>query len=174
MNNFKTVELKGFNKTEAIEKAPFQILKDATQAWKNAGKPLTGSAFKEFAAEYLQKFTKFTPGNGCILTVESGSADTRERPYTVTDIKNESGKRKYKTAISGYDKETGKLLFTNFENKNAAMNEAKELYKNGYRGDIHAIYEKKVVEGETGAFDVTYTPSKNTKEGTWLAFGVEA
>lgn len=174
MNNFKTIEVKAYTKQEAIEKAPFQILKDATQAWKNAGKPMTGTNLKEFMAEYLEKNTKFTIGNGCMITVEPGSADTRERPYTVNPIKNEQGKRNYKTAIQGVDVETGKVMFTCFGTKDDAEKLAKKLYKDGYRGNIHAIYTKQVTEGEAGAFDVEYTPSKNAKEGTYLFFGVEA
>ena len=175
MTNFKQVEVKGYTKNEAMEQVPFQVIKDATQAWKNAGKPMTGSALKEFMSEYLKANTKFAAGVGCSITIEPGVADTRERPYTVTDIKNESGKRKYKTGIQGVNPNTGEILFVNFENKAAAKEMAKELYTNkGYKGDIHATYVKAVVEGETGAFDVVYTPSKSAKLGTYLAFGVEA
>ena len=48
--NFKKVEVNAYTKDEAIEKAPFQIIKDATQAWKAAGKPLMGTALNEFLA----------------------------------------------------------------------------------------------------------------------------
>ena len=175
MTNFKQVEVKGYTKNEALKNVPFQVIKDATQAWKNAGKPMTGNALKEFMHEYLRANTKFAAGVGCLITVEAGVADTRERPYTVIDIKNDSGKRKYKTGIQGVNPETGEILFVNFENKAAAKEAAKALYtKEGYRGNIHATYVKEVVEGETGAFDVEYTPSKSAKVGTYLAFGVEA
>ena len=175
MSNFKQVEVKGYTKNEALKEVPFQVIKDATQAWKNAGKPLTGNALKEFMSEYLRVNTKFAAGIGCSITVEAGTADTRERPYTIYDIKNESGKRKYKTGIQGVNPETGEILFVNFENKAAAKEAAKALYtEGGYRGNIHATYVKEVVEGETGAFDVEYTPSKSAKVGTYLAFGVEA
>lgn len=175
MNNFKFEEIKAYTKNEATEKAPFQIIKDATQAWKNANKPLTGSALKEFMAEYLEKNTKFAAGIGCMITVDAGQADTRERPYTVTAIKNEQGKRGYKTAIQGLDKETGNILFTCFGTKDDAEKMAKALYTDkDFKGNIHAVYTKQVVEGEPGAFDVEYTPSKNAKIGSYLAFGVEA
>lgn len=175
MSNFKQVEVKGYTKNEALKEVPFQVIKDATQAWKNAGKPLTGNALKEFMSEYLRVNTKFAAGIGCSITVEAGTADTRERPYTIYDIKNESGKRKYKTGIQGVNPETGEILFVNFENKAAAKEAAKALYtEGGYRGNVHATYVKEVVEGETGAFDVEYTPSKSAKIGTYLAFGVEA
>lgn len=35
--NFKNVEVKGYTKQEAIAQAPFQVIRDATQAWKTAG-----------------------------------------------------------------------------------------------------------------------------------------
>ena len=39
--NFKKVEVKGYTKQEAVAQAPFQVIRDATQAWKAAGKPIT-------------------------------------------------------------------------------------------------------------------------------------
>ena len=62
MSNFKQVEAKGYTKNEALKNVPFQVIKDATQAWKNAGKPMTGSALKEFMSEYLRANTKFAAG----------------------------------------------------------------------------------------------------------------
>ena len=50
--NFKNVEVKGYTKQEAIAQAPFQVIRDATQAWKTAGKPISEKALKEFEAEY--------------------------------------------------------------------------------------------------------------------------
>lgn len=178
MSNFKTVEVKAFSKTEAlsqvVEQNGIQVIKDATQAWKNAGKPVTDKSLKEFCAEYLTKWTKFAQGIGCVIVVEPGVANNRERPYTITDIKNEKGKRKFKTGIVGVG-DNGEILFKNFENKAKAKEAAKELYtKHDYTGNIHATYTKEVVEGEPGAFDVTYTPSASAKLGTYIVFGVEA
>lgn len=173
--NFKKLEVKGFTKAEAIDQAPYQVIKDATQAWKNIGKPFGDKALKEFCAKYLEKHTKLAAGVGCSITVEAGSADTRDRPYSITDIKNEKGKRKYKTGYQGVNPETNETLFINFETKNKAKDVAKELYvKKGYRGDIFCKYIKAVVEGEVGAFEVRYTPSKSAKMGTYIVFGVEA
>ncbi len=174
MNNFKTVEVKAYTKQEAIEQAPFQILKDATQAWKNANKPMTGSALKEFMAEYLEKVTKFTTGNGCIITVDAGQADTRERPWTYNNVKTE-GKRKFNTVIELVNPETNEILGKSYGTKDDAAKLAKSLYADkDYKGDINACIKKDVVEGEPLAFTMTYTPSKNAKLGTYLVFGVEA
>lgn len=175
--NFKKVETKGFTKQDAIAQAPYQVIRDATQAWKTAGKPMTDKDLKVFCAEYLAKHTKYAAGIGCSITFEAGSADTRERPYTVIDIKNEKGKRKYKTGYQGINPATGEILFTNFETKTKAKEVAKGLYtneKNPYKGNIFCKYIKDVVEGEVGAFEVKYTPSKSAKMGTYICFGVEA
>jgi hypothetical protein len=36
---------------------------------------------------------------------------------------------------------------------------------------MFAKYVKEVVEGEVGAFEVVYTPSKSTKQGKYILFG---
>ena len=175
MANFKTVEVKGYTKNEAISNAPFQVIRDATQAWIKAGKPITEKPLKEFCAEYLAKFTKYAQGVGCSITVEAGSADTRERPYTVKDVKNEKGKRKFKKAFQLIDKETGEILGTSFGTKKDAQDLGKELYtKKGFKGNITCKIVHEVVEGEVVAFEIDYTPSKSAKVGTYICFGVEA
>ena len=78
-------------------------------------------------------------------------------------------------ARTGINPATGEILFTNFETKNKAKEVAKELYtKKDYKGDVFCKYIKDVVEGEVGAFEVKYTPSKSAKQGTYICFGVEA
>lgn len=174
--NFKKVEVNAYTKDEAIEKAPFQIIKDATQAWKAAGKPLMGTALNEFLAAKLQKETKFASGIGCIITIDSGTEDTRERPYSVKDIKNEQGKRKFGMSFLVTNKETGEVLFiATGSTKAEAIEKAKKLYtEKGFKGDLYGQYIKVVTEGEPGAFEVSYTPSKSTHLGKYLVFGVEA
>jgi hypothetical protein len=175
--NFKRLEVNAYTKQEAVEKVAgqFQIIKDATQAWKNANKPITEQALKAFCADYLQKHTKFASGIGCSITIESGTPDSRERPYSVRDIKNEKGKRHYKTGYQLLDKATGQVLGVSFDTKAKAKELAKKLYTDkGYKGDIYCKYIKEVTEGEVGAFEVTYTPSKSSKLGKYLCFGVEA
>lgn len=172
--NFKTIEVMGYSKAEAFEKAPFQIFKDATTAWKKAGMPISQTALKSFCSDYLAKSTKFAKNLGCSITFESAVADSRERPYQFIPIKNESGKRSYKTGIQGIDKATGDIKFTVFGTKKGAQDAARKLYtEEGYRGDIYAKYVKEVVEGEVGAFEVKYAPSKSAKQGRFILFGVE-
>ena len=96
--NVKIAAVKGFTKEEALEPLSFNAsFKNATQAWIKAGKPTYGTNdFKVFAAEYLKKSTKGSAGLGAHVVIESGVADSRERPYKVLSVSNE-GTRKYKT-----------------------------------------------------------------------------
>ena len=54
-------------------------------------------------------------------------------------------------------------------------NALKELYKTGeYRGNAELKLVHEVVEGQAIVATAKYTPSKNAKNGTWIAFGIEA
>jgi hypothetical protein len=193
MSNFRKIEIKAFTKDEAIAQAPFAILKDATQAWKNAGKPvLTG--LNEFMAEYLKKQTKTAPGIGCILVLDSGTADSREKPFKVNDVTNEvitgkalrlnketgekeevdTTKRKFTTTYVIVDDETNAILHKSRETKAEAKKALADIYASGYKGNITCYYTKEVTEGEPRAFTAEYTPSVSTKLGAYLVFGVEA
>lgn len=177
--NFKKVEVTGRTKEEAWAAAPFQINGDATKAYKNWKEKnqgaITDVAQKEFMVEYLKSKTKCAPGIGYSITIESAVVDTRERPYTLTDVKNEQGKRKYVTTYEIKDRATGEVLASTQETKAKAKEIAKDLYKKkGFKGNLVCTYTKQVAEGEPIAFKVDYTPSKNSHPGTYLVFGIEA
>lgn len=174
MANFKKVECKGFNREEAISNAPFQVIRDATQAWKNAGMPMSDSELKLFMEEYLLKHTKMAEGIGCSITFKAGVADSRQRPYKFEDVKNEKGKRKYQTVFQIVDKKTNEKLGEVAGTKSDAKEFVRKLYcDKGYRGDVKATYIKTVSEGEPAAFEAKYTPSVNATEGVYVCFGVE-
>jgi hypothetical protein len=42
---------------------------------------------------YLKKKNNMAPGAGFAITVQSAVKDSRQRPYTVHDVKNEKGER---------------------------------------------------------------------------------
>ena len=148
--NFKKLEVTGRTKQEALEKAPFYIQGDATQAFKLWKKSMVNGVterdIKQFCVAYLTKKSKNAPGSGFYVTLDPAVADTRERPYRIEDVKNEGGKRKYLKTYVLSDAATGEVLATT----------------------------KSVVEGEPVAFRSYYTPSKASHAGTYLVFGVEA
>ena len=178
--NFKKVEVVAASREEAVaqvENNYFHINGDATQAFKNWKQKQNGGvterAIKEFMLDYLAKKTKNCPGSGYMITMDAAIGDTRERPYSIEDVKNE-GRRKYAKVYQLIDNETGAVLAECDTNKAEAKNLSKELIKNGYKGKGYCKLAHKVVEGQEVAFTFEYTPSKNTKNGTWIAFGIEA
>lgn len=176
--NFKKMEVTGATKEEALAKAPFDIMGDATQAYKMFRKKqvngITDADKKQFMLDYLAKKSKNVPGVGFVITEEAAVADTRERPYRINDVKNEKGAREYKTIYQLVDDATGSLLAETDETKAKAKEIAKKLYTdNGYKGNLTCIYTKQVVSGQPVAFHAEYTPSKNCRVGTYLVFGIE-
>lgn len=176
--NFKRMEVTGMTKEEALANAPFGIQGDATQAFRNAKKNHTGSwtdsDTKQFMLDYLAKKSKNLPGVGFSITVESAVADTRERPYTINDIKNDKGARKYKTVYSWRDDATGKTVVETDTTKADAKNAIKREYtENGYRGNASLVMVKKCIEGQAVVAKACYTPSKSSRPGVYLVFGIE-
>ena len=176
--NFKRMEVNGATKEEALAKAPFDIMGDATQAYKIWRKKqvngVTDADKKEFMLEYLAKKSKNCAGVGFSITIESAVADTRERPYKIEDVKNDKGARKYKTIYQIIDKATGAVMAKTDETKAKSKEIAKPLYTDkGFKGDLICTYTKQVVDGEPTAFTATYTPSKSSRVGSYLVFGIE-
>lgn len=156
---------------------------------------------KEFMASQLASKTKNLPGVGLYITLESAVKDTRKRNYTITPIKNDKGPRRDGKVYQIIDDETNAVLAETKcklvpqvdesgkpiedEEGNVRMRvssetitDAKELVKNlyakGYKGNCHCRYTKQVVEGLDTVFTAEYTPSKGSRPGRYLVFGVEA
>ena len=179
--NFKKVEVVAESKEAAkaqIEENFFHVNGDATQAFKiwkmNQTGGVTERAIKEFMLDYLNKKGKNCPGAGYMITVDPAIGDTRERPYRIEHVSNE-GKRKWKTTYVAVDVETGVTIGKWDTNKADALNAIKEMYKSGeFKGNFELLKVKEVIEGQPVVAKGFYTPSKNTKNGTWIAFGIEA
>ncbi len=179
--NFKKVEIAAESKDAAKEimnENYFEYFKDATQAYNNWMEKQKGIVserdIKEFMLDYLNKHTKMKAGLGCMITVDSAIKDTRERPYRIENVKGE-GKRKYETTYVAVDTETGITLGKWNTNKADALNAMKEMYKTGaFKGNFELQKIKEVVEGQAVVAKGFYTPSKNTKNGKWICFGIEA
>lgn len=174
---FDKLEVVGKSKKEAFESAPFFIRGEATQSYKNWEAKQEGAiteAMKtEFYMNYLKTNTKFAPGMGFAIVEQSAIEDTRMRPYTFEDPKNK-GKRKYKTTYEIIDDVTGEIIATSQETKAKAKDLAKNLYKKGLTHNVTCRYTHQVVEGEAIAFKGKYTPSKATRAGKYIVFGVRA
>lgn len=186
---FRSVEVMGATKEEALANAPFNTgLKgaDCTQALRNAKAKHKGawttSDQKQFELAQLEAKTKNAPGFGCYIVVESAVADSRERPWKKHNFKNEKGTRKYGTVLHVYENvgtpdnpKSGEMVYRNAgRTKTEADAVIKELYKNGCTKNLVADYAKELTEGEPHAFTYEYTPSKNSRPGIYKVFGVES
>lgn len=187
MVNFRKFEVTGATKLEALKKVADHfalnvdgnVKGDATQAYKLAkkkaqesGKAWTASDDSAFFNDYLTK-KKAIAGEAYVITIDSAVADTRERPYKIIDVKNEKGKRKFKTFYTLIDKETGAVLKEVDTTKADAKNVAKQLIIDGFHGKMICKYTHQVVEGEPLAFEAEYAPSVNAKQGVYVVFGIE-
>lgn len=202
MENFamKIIPTKGFTKEEALKEVNFDAsFKNATQAWKSAGKPTVGTNdFKLFCFNYLKKQTKGIPGVGAYVVLEQGVADSREKPYKVITVSNE-GTRKYSTVYQiveadlktktkkvtkidkdGNEKEVNEVtaevvslgaVVDTASKKGEAEDKMKEWITETKRNYIVNVV--KVTDHNPIASFGIYTPSSSAKEGTFIAFGVE-
>ena len=180
--NFKRVEVVAESKKAAIDKINkelFHVQGDATQAYKiwlsKQVNGVTDRDKKAFMLDYLANKGKNCPGAGYIICVEPAIADTRERPYKINNVKNEDGKRKSKKALVWVDDETKNVVARVYGTKTDAAKALKTLYKKGeYKGNATCEIHYDIVEGNPVVMKSKYTPSKNTKNGTWIAFGLES
>lgn len=167
-------EIKAFSLDEAKEKAAnmgLTIVRNVTPSWKKANCPVFGTnSFKSFIVDTLdaKKLTNAT-GVGLIVAVENGTADTRQRPWTLTNNIVEgrrTSKKYFEVRVQGTDELIGR-----FEKKGDAMRAAKTAMAE-YKRTLYCDIVYRIVEPEMAtAFTLEYTPSTNTKEGTYIIFG---
>ena len=189
--NFQKLEVSGSTKAEALENAPFGIMGDATQAyklWRSKQTTVTDAGIKQFCIDYLAKKSKNMPGVGFSITLEAAVADTRERPYKIENVKSE-GKRKMVSeyrwvdnatnetvcAVQTVKKEKNGVLGMYPATKADAEKAIKELYVSGsYKGNASLVKVKVDSEGDHILATAQYTPSKSSKPGRYLVFGIQA
>ena len=178
--NFEKVEIVAESREAAIaqmEENYFKYLGEATQKYRNWEQSRNGAVTekdkKEFMLNYLNDKCKCAAGCGYLITVNPAIKDSRQRPYTVENVKGE-GKRKTSKYYKWFDKATGTLLGKIDTNKADAANWIKEHYKNGYKGEAYCEIQYDVTEGNPIVMKASYSPSKNTKNGTYIIFGVKA
>lgn len=164
----KKFEINAFGLEEAKAKAlemGISVIRNVTTSFRNE-KPVD---FDLFAEEMLKK-NKIdnATGVGCIVVIEAGSADTRERPYELINNVTEGSLTK-KRVFEIMKKSDGTLVATG-ETKGDAIRAAKNAMKT-LREDLICKQVYRVVGSHELAFELKYVPSANTKEGTYVVFG---
>lgn len=164
----KKFEINAFSLEEAKAKAlemGISVIKNVTTSFKNE-KPVD---FDLFAEEILKR-NKIdnTTGVGCIVVIEAGSADTRERPYELINNTVEGSLTK-KRVFQILKKSNGTLV-AECETKGEAIRAAKNAMKS-VREDLVCKQVYKILGSRELAFELKYVPSVNTKEGKYVVFG---
>lgn len=176
MKNLTIVTAKGYTKEEALASVgtKLDVKFDATAAYKKEGTP-QGKYLEAFADKHLNDKLKGASGIGYSITIEAGSADSRERPYKVTNVVT-NGQRKWKSVYQGLinvaEDGTGGTIVLTRDTKNEAEDAAKE-YVTANRTKVTVRLAKSVTEGQATAMVVDYAPAKKTKLGTYIFFGYE-
>lgn len=189
----KSVEVQGYSKQKAYESAnldvDLEMFKNATQAWKKLGSPMSTKAINNFIATYLKE----KKAVGAFIVVEPSVDDTRIRPYEVINEVT-TGKRKTTTTYQikeaelkvkshvEKDDETGEekqvkvveVLSTGqiggrAPRKDAATKLMKELMTETKKNYVIEIV-KEVTDGQKYASYGIYTPSKSAKKGKFMFF----
>lgn len=172
----RKIEIKAYSVDEAKEIAKSQygigVVANVTPSYKKAGEP-TGDKFKLFMGQTLEKRNLVdVPGTGLLVTVDPGTKDTKLRPYEFVNNIVEGTtnfKRVNELRLKSNDKLIGEA-----SKKGDAVKLAKKLMLE-YKEDIvcKIVYRAMDPDRET-AFELTYKPSANTKQGTYVVFGTPA
>ena len=190
-------ECQGYTKDEAFASLKFNpnspLIKgaNATQAWNLAGRPMVGTTkFKQFVVEQLADKTKFAPGYGIHIVMDSNVEDKRKRPYSVINNKT-IGTREWKFKYQiredlinfdvieseGYEDvsitvaERG-MVVEECDSKAEALEIAKRLTTQNHKN--YSIVAIKVPDKSPISAFVLYTPSKNARVGTFIACGINS
>ena len=123
-----------------------------------------------FVAELLDSRSFFEyEGAGAIITIEEGHEDTRAFPYKLHNIKRKGRCKTYRF-VQLFLKSNNKLL-AECKTKGEAIEVGKKLMLD-YKEDIYAKTVYKSADNDYD-FEVKYIPSKRSKIGKYIVFGVD-
>ena len=173
---------------------------NATQAWIKYGKPIPGTLeFKRFVSQQLMEKTKCVPGLGLHIVLEQPVQDTRKRPYMLVNMIGKGTREwilKYEvreddiivdslpsksvdfdgTLVDGEEvpdisiAHVGPVIAV-CDSKALAIAEAKRLTTLKRRN--YSVIPVKVPDKTPISAFTLYTPASNTKEGIFIAFGID-
>lgn len=164
----KKFEIEAFSLEEAKQKAldlGITVIRNVTISYNNENP----EDFEVFADQMLKKHKlENTVGVGCLVVLEAGSADTRERPYKY--VNNVVPGALTKKRVFEIRKKSDKSLVAEADSKNAAIRLAKGLMKS-VKEDLFCKQVYRVIGNHELVFELNYVPSANTKKGKYVVFG---
>lgn len=173
---------------------------NTTTAWEREGKPIPGTVqFKRFITQQLMEKTKLVAGLGLYIVLEQPIPDTRKRPYSLINNVVRSTRewnliyqiREDEIVVDSFtvkevdfdgnlvpgdikkDISVSKVgsVVGEYNSKAEAIAEAKKLTTITHKN--YSIVPIKIPDKTQIAAFVLYSPSSNSKEGTFIAFGVD-
>jgi hypothetical protein len=164
----RKIEVKAYSYKEAKEIAleqGFTVVRNVTKTYLKE-RPVD---FDEFADRMLVKnHIENAEGAACIVVMDAGSADTRERPYEYTNNVVE-GRLKKKRVFEVRTVDGDELVGQDFT-KGGAVKVAKDAMKQ-VKKDMYCRQVYQIVGDKGLAFELKYVPSANTKQGRYIVFG---
>lgn len=173
---------------------------NATQAWNKYGNPIPGTLeFRRFVSQQLMEKTKCVPGLGLYIVLEQPVQNTRKRPYTIINMIGKGTREwilKYQireddivvdslpeksvdfdgNLIDGEeipDINIAKIgpVVAEADSKADAIIKAKELTTLTHKN--YSVIPIKVPDKTPVSAFTLYTPALRTKEGVYIAFGID-
>ena len=170
---FKKFETIGKTKDEAkAAAAPLNLRVDATGSYNKWAKenPTNEDNVKEWMKDYLNKKKFNMPNDGAYIVLQPAVADTRERPYKYVNNVTE-GKKNIERVYEIRTKRDGTVVGT--ASKKADAEKLAKSLMSDLKTDLECVIVYHVTEGKDLAFTLQYTPSTNTKQGSYVVFGNE-
>ena len=164
-------EVIGKTKDEAIAASNLNLMVDATQSYNKWAKENITSEenVKEWMKDYLRKKKYDKPGLGAYIVTQTGSQDTRKRPYEFEKPKYDKRTHSFEKFYVGRSQTTGAEVFTEKTSK-AAEQAAKEWTSKNQTG-VDIYIEARVKEKNSLYAKCNYAPSKGTQPYKILSFG---
>lgn len=167
----KKLEISAYSSEEAklqAYKEGITVIYDATTIWKKSGSPILTRDLNIFAADLMEGKKMFDfAGAGIIITLISGTEDSRKKPYKLNNILRK-GRCKLERVIEIRSKD-GDEVVGKAITKLEAMQLAKKLIKSLKKD----LYGKTVYTANDLDFELQYIPSTTASMGSYLVFGVE-
>lgn len=189
LSKIVTIPIKAYNIEKAIEEVTSfkpDVLPNSncTVAWKRAGSPIFGTEeFTTWCMNVLIKRTKLVSGLGCYVIIDYPKDNIRKNPTYTYNVPN-PGIRKYKRVhqiieVKLENRKKGKepiIVETgNIVTEQDTLKEAKELAAvlTAETQKDYVIKSVKIADDSIESYCM-YWPSKRSKQGTIVFFGVPA
>lgn len=167
---FKKFEVIGTTKDAAMKESNLNLRVDATQAYKKWAKENATNEdnVKEWMKDYLKKKKLTMPKDGAYIVIQTGVADTRERPYKVEKPKYDArthSPEKFYVLRDATGHEVGR------EKTSKAAEQAAKEFVIDFKENVTINYEWVSKEKNSLYATVKYTPSKGSQPYKLLCFG---